>query len=244
MQSTSSCGVDTPRLLCHNHEVHFVALCTSITDRHPSVSEASSHPTQLCRTTALTPRPLQIPAERVAAAEQAGGAFVLSGANLAGWRAGLADHPTASLAGAGAGQPRHRRRNPMDLPQSTTAPGLKRPRRPRAQQRPCTQGDYGAGGRFLHGPTMSSLYSIDTEMSSRRARRSVASYVSPLRALQNQGKAGRSARRCDLAGNQGRRRDTRRHTPDCQPALAARAVHWARRIVLWPDLEDALQAGQ
>ena len=57
-----------------------------------------------------------------------------------------------SLACAGAGQPRHRRRNPVDLPQSNTAAGLERPRRARAQRRPCTPGGHGAGGALSARP--------------------------------------------------------------------------------------------
>ena len=221
MGSISSCGVDTPRLLCHNHEVHFVALCTSIADRLRSVCEASSHPTKPCQTTALHQRPLEIPAERVSAAEQAGGAFVLLAltwlVGILGWlttrrRLWLAPVlASPAIAGGILWIFRNPTRQPASNGRAVLVPNDGLVRRVAMVQEE----------RFLHGPAMC----ITIQVSTRNVQVTRALFGGTVRLRRYEtGEQSPSDRRCDLAGNQGRRRDTHRHMPGSQPALAARAI--------------------
>lgn len=195
----------------------------------------------------LTPRPLEIPAERVSAAEQAGGAFVLLAltwlVGILGWLTSrrlrwLAPVLASSaIAGGILWIFRNPARQPAANGRCVLVPNDGRVRRVVMVREE----------RFLHGPAMC----ITIQVSARNVQVTRAPLGGMVRLRRYEpgspGSQGKQAQRTDDAIWLGiKDADTTRVAMRQVASPLWRRVpsHWARRILLWPDLEDALQAGQ
>ena len=172
----------------------------------------------------LTPSPHEIPAERISATEQAGGAFVLLALT---WLVGILGWLTtrrlrwlapvlasSAIAGGILWIFRNPTRQPAPNGRAVLVPNDGLVRRVAMVQEE----------RFLHGPAMC----ITIQVSARNVQVTRAPLGGTVRLRRYEpsepGEQADQNRRCDMAGNQGRRRDTRRHAPDRKSALAPCAI--------------------
>ena len=192
----------------------------------------------------LTPRSLEIPAERVFAAEQAGGAFVLLAltwlVGILGW---LTTRGLRWLAPS-AGQLCRRQRNPVDLRNPARHPVLNGcavlvPNDGVVRRVAMVQET-----RFLHGPAMC----ITIQVSARNVQVTCVPLGGTVRLRRYEpSEPGERADQSDDAIWLGiKDADTTRVAMRqiASPLWRRVPFHWARRILLWPDLEDALGSGQ
>lgn len=195
----------------------------------------------------LTQRPLEIPAEQVSATEQAGSAFVLLALTwLVGILSWLATRRRRWLAPALASSAiaggilwifRNPTRQPASNGRTVLVPNDGLVRRVVMVQEE----------RFLHGPAMC----ITIQVSTRNVQVTRAPLSGTVRLRRYEpgepGEPGEPARRTDDAiwfGIKGADATRVAMRQIASPLWRRVPSYWARRILLWPDLEDALQGGQ
>ena len=192
----------------------------------------------------LTPRSLEIPAERVSAAEQAGGAFVLLALT---WLVGILGWLTtrrlrwlapvlasSAVAGGILWIFRNPARQPAPNGRAVLVPNDGVVRRVAMVQET----------RFLHGPAMC----ITIQVSARNVQVTRPPLGGTVRLRRYEpSEPGERADQSDDAIWLGiKDADTTRVAMRqiASPLWRRVPFHWARRILLWPDLEDALGSGQ
>ena len=192
----------------------------------------------------LTPRSLEIPAERVSAAEQAGGAFVLLAltwlVGILGWLTTrrlrwLAPVLASSAVASGILWIfRNPARQPVPNGRAVLVPNDGVVRRVAMVQET----------RFLHGPAM--CITIQVSVRNVQVTRAPLGGTVRLRRYEPSEPGERADQSDDAIWLGIKDADTTRVAMRqiASPLWRRVPFHWARRILLWPDLEDALGSGQ